>query len=214
MIKFSRMNFIRRLFGGQKEKDSAREAEPVPGGAGEAGKGLDSNPVTGDGLDRGLLPRRVQLAVESILDNEALGDELDDEAAGSLLQWGTDWARDLAQATLDLDEESAREALEVRLREVRRMMRSVSRFAAQQAAMDEAGRIEALGQILERAGQARASHARAGRTRGVLMGGIDEGRKAAWARRLAELADQPAQAVAELHKIIDEALNPDEKEPG
>jgi len=209
MIKFRRMNLFRRLFGGQKEKDSAREAEPAPRVAGESGQEVDSDPVKEDGQDRGLLPRRVQLAVESLLDNEALGDELDDDAAGSLLQWGTAWAQDLAQATRDLDEESAREALEVKLREVRRMMRSVSRFAAQQAAMDEAGRIEALGRILER-----AQYARAGRARGALMDAIDESRKAAWVNRLADLADHPAQAVVELRKIIDEALTPDDKEPG
>ena len=184
------MRFLRRLLGTQtKEEKSEPAARAVPATA-QPEVRLDP-------------AQRVQRAVESILENEAVSQELDDDAAGTLLRWGTTWAQDLVQSTLDLDEEMARDAIAPRLRAVRRMMRAVSRWAANQEGMDEAGRSEALQKILDQAVQARGGMVRV----------IDEAQRAEWAARLADFSEQPMQAVAELQKLIDEIFSSEPEEP-
>lgn len=183
------MNFFTRIFRSRRKKEppAPPSGEPAPAPAAQT-------PLASLAQDSA---RRVQRAVESILDNEALSQDLEDDAASVLLRWGSAWAEELAQATRDLDEVAAQEALESRLSAVRQMMRSVSRWAANQAALDESGRSEALQNILDQAARARGEAARA----------LDETQRAQWAARIAALADQPALAVAELRKLIEETTS-------
>ncbi|RIK39039.1 MAG: hypothetical protein DCC55_19305 [Chloroflexi bacterium] len=70
-----------------------------------------------------LTPRESQ-AMESILDNEALTSNLDDAAAQVLLDWGTAYAREIAQRTAGLDDAEA--LLEEKLQATHRLMRAVN----------------------------------------------------------------------------------------
>ena len=72
---------------------------------------------------------RIQRAAESILDNEALTSELDDEAAKVLLDWGLGLARQIAGQTIEMDEAQAEEAMYQPMRSLRKMLRGANRWA-------------------------------------------------------------------------------------
>ena len=87
-----------------------------------------------------------QRAVESILENEALTADLDDQAAGILLDWATSLARQAAQGVAGMDEASAEEQFGARMRNVRQYIRQVNRWAGSPAS----GEVEpALSKALE-----------------------------------------------------------------
>lgn len=140
---------------------------------------------------------RVQQAVESILDNEALTQELDDEAGRALISWGTAWAELLARSGERSVEPDLDEATAQRLRAVRKMMRMVSKWAASQANLDHDGRLEALKEIMEQAEQSQG-----------ISTSFHEAEMEMWAQRLAELAGQPEQAVNELRQVIEKKIFP------
>ena len=94
---------------------------------------------------------RVNRAVESILENEALTADLDDSAAKVLLDWGIACARQIAQSTAALDDSRAEEPLSSRLRAVRRLMRRVNRWAAGRPQMDAEDSAGLLADIVEQA---------------------------------------------------------------
>jgi hypothetical protein len=66
---------------------------------------------------------RVRQAIESLLENESLTDNLDDEAAQTLLDWGITYTRLILGSPLG---EAVEEALEEKLRAVRRLLRVVN----------------------------------------------------------------------------------------
>ncbi len=74
-------------------------------------------------------PLRVRRAAESILENEALSDGLDDDAASVLLDWGITLAKEIAASTAGMDDEAAEQAMYPRLRALRKMLRRTSRWA-------------------------------------------------------------------------------------
>jgi hypothetical protein len=74
-----------------------------------------------------------QRAVESILENEALTADLDDQAGGLLLDWATSLARQAAQGVAGMDEASAEEQFGARMRNVRQFIRQVNRWAGSPA---------------------------------------------------------------------------------
>ncbi len=75
---------------------------------------------------------RIRMAAESILENEALRDGLQDkEAASALLNWGVSWAQSLAKQTADTeDDEEADQAIYPRMKALRKMMSAVKELAA------------------------------------------------------------------------------------
>ena len=87
---------------------------------------------------------RAQRAAESILENEALTADLDDQAAQVLIDWGVALAQQIAAETAGLDEVAAEEAMYQPQRTLRKMLRQTNRWAA---APDAAG----LEQILQSA---------------------------------------------------------------
>ena len=72
---------------------------------------------------------RLQRAVESILENEALTADLDDEAAQVLLDWGVKQAQAIASETIEMDEAQAEEAIYHPMRALRKMLRYVNKWA-------------------------------------------------------------------------------------
>ena len=196
------MSFFSRLF---RRKPESQPAPPASAGLENASREVEDaqrveNAHSTDESNRAQVSaQRVQRAVESILDSEALTQDLDDEAAALLVQWGVAWAERLAQATTSIQEDEASEqALAERLRAVRQMMRATSRWAAAQAAMDPVSRVSALRKILEQAAQAQGA--------AFLLPGEKE--SAEWADRLAGLGNKPAQAVAELRKLLENPRHP------
>ncbi len=76
------------------------------------------------------LEERVKLAVQSILENESLTGDLDDEAAQALLDWGVACVRRIALETVGFDDEEAEASMAPRLRATRRLMRRVSAWVS------------------------------------------------------------------------------------
>lgn len=72
------------------------------------------------------LEERIKLAVQSLLENESLTADLDDEAAQTLLDWGISCVRRIALDTADLNGEEAEALMAPRLRAVRRLMRCIN----------------------------------------------------------------------------------------
>lgn len=70
--------------------------------------------------------RRARRAAESILENETLTANLDDDAAQVLIDWGIDSAEMIAQRTVGLDAPEAEEIMTPRLRALRQLMRLVN----------------------------------------------------------------------------------------
>ena len=97
-------------------------------------------------METDALENRIQLAAESILENEKLTADLDDRAADALIQWGVNWATVSAQETTDLDDEQSTVFLYPRLKATRRMLRYVNNWLRQEdgLAEQEAGQLAAI----------------------------------------------------------------------
>jgi hypothetical protein len=96
-------------------------------------------------------------AAQSILDNESLTADLDDEAADTLLEWGVANARTIARSISGLIEGgTTEETLSERLRALRQMMRSVNNYVAGQQ-LDGQGQ-QLLDKILEQAAVVYGKH--------------------------------------------------------
>lgn len=96
------------------------------------------------------LTERMNLAAESLLDNEALTAQLDEPAANALLDWGLACVKLIVQDTADLDEEAAETFIAPKLRATRLLMRSVNQWVARGDGDDRAGE-SSLNEILEQA---------------------------------------------------------------
>ena len=78
---------------------------------------------------------RAQRTAQTLLDNESLTADLDDAAAQALIDWGVASVEAIARDTAGLDDADAEQAMEPRLRAVRRLMRRVNRWVAGREAM-------------------------------------------------------------------------------
>ncbi|NIP25638.1 MAG: hypothetical protein GWO38_17915 [Phycisphaerae bacterium] len=97
------------------------------------------------------LSRRIRRVTESILENESLTADLNDEAAEALLDWMIDCAKMVAQSTATLDEQAAEEAMSSRLRAIRRLMRLVNNWISQGPPAELVANQDQLDKILEQA---------------------------------------------------------------
>ena len=98
------------------------------------------------------LQERTDRVAESILDNERLTADLDDPTAKELLDWGLATARQIVQDTADIDDDDqAQEAMYPRLRAVRRIMRAVNIWLANEREGDMERSTQALDRIFEQA---------------------------------------------------------------
>lgn len=89
-------------------------------------------------------------ALESLLENSSLTDELDDEAADVLLDWGLARVRQLFRQAADQTDPAG--YLDAQLKANRKLLRTVNRWTAGRAALDPAAHAAALQQVLAYAG--------------------------------------------------------------
>ena len=98
------------------------------------------------------MEQRVTRAAESILENENLTADLNDEAAQILLDWGVTRAKEIALNTVEyIDDEQAEEAMYRPMRALRRMLRTVNKWSAKVQERDQDHGITALKRILKQA---------------------------------------------------------------
>ncbi len=95
--------------------------------------------------------RRIDRAAERLLTNERLTADLDDEPAQLLLNWGLAWAQMIAESTAGLDKAAAKSIMKPRLKALRRLMRTVNRWAGARESMDAAADRVLLGKVYEQA---------------------------------------------------------------
>lgn len=95
--------------------------------------------------------RRAQLAAEGLLSNERLTEDLRDEAARALLDWGIARVEAAAQSTAGMDEAAAEERMGSRVRAIRRLMRGVNEWVAGRREMDPEERAAQLQELLRQA---------------------------------------------------------------
>ncbi len=93
--------------------------------------------------------QRAARAAESILGNETLTSDLDDEAASLLIEWGLAWSERVAHSTSHLDDESARESMYSQLKAIRKLMRLINRWGANLEAWDDPQKEKTFAKILE-----------------------------------------------------------------
>lgn len=96
---------------------------------------------------------RRERAAESILGNERLTADLDDAAAGALLEWALACTGSIVSDTTGMDDAQAEEVMEPRMKATRRMMRNVNRLVGSEGPnegniKDRLGKIAAQAQIV------------------------------------------------------------------
>jgi len=94
-----------------------------------------------------------QRAVESILENETLTADLDDQSADLLLDWALFLAKEAAQGIPGVEGASAEDQFSTRMRNVRQFIRQVNRWAGSSAAATSDEGLSALNKALELAVQ-------------------------------------------------------------
>jgi hypothetical protein len=139
------------------------------------------------------LAQRERRAVESILENEQLTADLDDACAELLLDWGLACARHIARSTAALGDEEAEEAMSLRMRATRRLMRGVNRWIANRRQTDAQQGAASLDQIVEQA---------------VVIYGAgyappSQTRRQGFLRMQFEYADDPQGLIAALRQLIE-----------
>jgi hypothetical protein len=91
------------------------------------------------------LDARRRLAIEMILESESLTDDLQDDEAEILLDWGLAQAEAYALATREIaDEEEARLAIDQGVTTVRRAMRSINDLVAERMDLRDGEMVEEL----------------------------------------------------------------------
>lgn len=96
------------------------------------------------------LEKRMRMAAEAILENEALRGGLDDSGASLLLEWGTQCAKQIAADTASLEDDlEAEESSYPRHKALRKMLGAVQKLYAPES--DPAGRSELWGEIARQA---------------------------------------------------------------
>lgn len=150
------------------------------------------------------LTQRTQQVVESLTENEALTDNLDDAAAQALLDWGTAAGKAVVQDTVGLEDEAAEAAMKPRLQATRRLLRTVNNYFAPTAASEARGAAQPdheamltlLRQVVEQAA--------------VLWGPSfrkpDDQQLADFATQLQKEASTPQALIARLRNLVDQHL--------
>jgi hypothetical protein len=98
-----------------------------------------------------IIKQRTDRAAQSLLENERLTADLNDEAANELLNWAIACARMIAKDTVNLNDQEAEAVMSPRLRAMQRLMRGVNQWITRQQEQDVEGSANALNTILEQA---------------------------------------------------------------
>jgi hypothetical protein len=91
-----------------------------------------------------VLRLRSERAAESILENERLTADLDDAAAGALLEWALACSEMIVSDTATMPDGQAEEVMAPRMKALRRMMRSVNRLVAARPADESEERLDKI----------------------------------------------------------------------
>ncbi len=94
-----------------------------------------------------VLEKRMQRAVESVLENEGLVSGLDKETASALQDWGIQNVKRIAGKTGDLDDERADEAMFPKMKASRGLMRAIRVWVEHEAASSVEERVELWAKI-------------------------------------------------------------------
>jgi len=134
---------------------------------------------------------RIRRAAESILENESLTADLDDEAARLLLDWGVSCAEKIAAATEGLSDAEAEEAMAPGLRATRRLMRLVNRWVTERQGIGPEGSGALLAEIMEQAT--------------IIYGGVpsDSDIPDALLRAQSESVDDPPSMITSLRELVE-----------
>ena len=88
------------------------------------------------------IEKRKRMAVESLLENEALREGMDDESASALLEWGAACAKRIAEANSEVeDDDEAEEMTYPRMRALRDMLRSVQKLYSNNVSVFQRGAV-------------------------------------------------------------------------
>lgn len=98
-----------------------------------------------------ILGKRVQRAVESVLENESLLGGLDEAAASTLQDWGIKNVKRIAEETGDLDDERAEEAMYPKMKASRSLMRAIRVWVEHEAESSAEKRAELWARIEKKA---------------------------------------------------------------
>lgn len=94
------------------------------------------------------LKARKRLAIEMVLESESLTDDLEDDEAEILLDWGLAQAEAYALATQEIaDEEEARLAIDQGVMVIRRAMRFINDLVAERMDLSDGEMVEELLQL-------------------------------------------------------------------
>lgn len=88
-----------------------------------------------------IIKNRIRRVQEDLVGNEALGEALDEAAAGELLSLGLHGAAGIASATAGMDEEAADVTIADRLKALRKLMRHLGRLLGEARELDAEGRL-------------------------------------------------------------------------
>ena len=78
--------------------------------------------------------------ISAMSGNESIAASLEDDAAGELLAWGHSMAKHIVEETTGMDDETAEEKMDPRLRAVRLMLRSIGRWVGEAGTLDDEAR--------------------------------------------------------------------------
>lgn len=80
------------------------------------------------------LEQRIRMAAESILENEALRQGMEADGADIFLNWGIQCAKEIAAATANIEDDiDAEDAMDARMRSLRRMLEAIQELYAPEA---------------------------------------------------------------------------------
>ena len=92
---------------------------------------------------------RIQIAIESILENESLTADLDDDTANELIEWGTECAEKIVKSSVLTHKDDLDEIIDKRLKVVRNMMRQINLWIANRQFIDDDKNEKMLNSIIE-----------------------------------------------------------------
>jgi hypothetical protein len=113
-----------------------KEQEPTPAAAVQAVKAM---------------ARRAARAAESIMENERLTADLDDDAAKVLIAWGIVCAKRVVGQTTGMDDAEAEEAMYPGLGATRRLMRTINNWIAKGREIGREERVAYFDKVIEHA---------------------------------------------------------------
>ena len=117
--------------------------------ASDASEQVSRNKVTAQAVKS--MVQRTAAAAESIMENERLTTDLDDDADKVLVDWGIVCAKRVVQQTTGMDDAEAEEAAYPSLRATRRLMRTINNWIKKGQAIEPEERVASLDKVIENA---------------------------------------------------------------